>query len=321
MNLRLIRKGVYCLDAEYVQPGVAAIYLLEQRGQLCIIETGTSLSLPLVEQAIVSLGLSLQDVAYIIPTHIHLDHAGGAGALMQVCPQAQLVIHPRGAAHMIDPARLIAGTIAVYGEENYQRLYGEVVPVDESRVMVADDGFSIDFNGRLLAFIDTPGHALHHFCVIDSMSHGVFTGDTFGIAYPQLATPVGPYIFATTTPTHFDPDALLNSIDRVLEFDLQWLYLTHFGEVRISDRLIGQLKQSVTQQSETALALLNQPADRVQKLAEGVMRLFIESIRADGGAQTEGAYRQQLSADTQLNAQGLQAWLKRLEKTARLAKT
>ena len=218
MNLKQIHKGVYCLDAEYVQPGVAAIYLLEQHGQLCIIETGTSLSLPLVEQAIASLGLSPGDVAYIIPTHIHLDHAGGAGALMRACPQAQLIIHPRGAAHMVDPAKLIAGTIAVYGEQNYQRLYGEVVPVDETRMIIADDGFSLEFNGRTLEFVDTPGHALHHFCVVDSMSRGVFTGDTFGIAYPQLATAAGPFIFATTTPTHFDPDALLNSINRVLEW-------------------------------------------------------------------------------------------------------
>lgn len=321
MNLRPIHKGIYCLDAEYVQPGVAAIYLLEQQGQLCIIETGTSLSLPLVEQAIASMGLSLDDVAYIIPTHIHLDHAGGAGALMQACPQAQLIIHPRGAAHMVDPNRLIAGTIAVYGEENYQRLYGEVVAVDEKRLVIAGDGFSLDFNGRKLDFVDTPGHALHHFCVIDSMSRGVFTGDTFGIAYPQLATQKGPFIFATTTPTHFDPDALLDSINRVLEADLDWLYLTHFGAVRITPRLIKQLKQSVRDLADMALALKNQPVDRVQKLTRGVMRLFVESLRADGGMQTEDEYHQQLSADSQLNAQGLQAWLNRLEKTARSSQT
>ena len=316
MNLRLIHKGIYCLDAEYVQPGVAAIYLLEQGGQLCIIETGTSLSLPLVEQAILSLDLSLEDVAYIIPTHIHLDHAGGAGALMRVCPQARLVIHPRGAAHMIDPARLIAGTIAVYGEQNYQRLYKEVVPVDESRVIIADDGFSLDFDGRVLEFVDTPGHALHHFCVIDSTSRGVFTGDTFGIAYPQLATAEGSFIFATTTPTHFDPDALLNSIGRVLEFDLNWLYLTHFGKVSITPGLIEQLKQSVRDQADMALALLDQPLAREQKLEAGVEKIFIQALPASTGIEKQEYYRQQLSADKQLNAQGLQAWLNRLEKTA-----
>ncbi len=315
MNLKPLDQGIYRLDVEYVMPGVACLYLMIQRGKLCIIETGTTLSLPIVQKAITSLGLGFDDVAYIIPTHIHLDHAGGAGALMQKCPQAKLIIHPRGAAHMADPSRLIAGTIAVYGEENYQRLYGEVIAIAADRMIIAEDGMRLDFNGRILEFIDTPGHALHHFCVVDALSKGAFTGDTFGISYPQLNTPAGPFIFATTTPTHFDPDAMLASIDKVLAREIQSLFLTHFGMVEVTDRLISQLKHSVIDQAALALPEKGSPEGRVDRLQGRIFELFMAALKADGGEQSQTWYQQQLSPDCLLNAQGLDAWLRRLEKS------
>ena len=315
MNLKPLDQGIYRLDVEYVMPGVACLYLMIQRGKLCIIETGTTLSLPIVQSAIESLGLSFEDVAYIIPTHIHLDHAGGAGALMQKCPQAKLIIHPRGAAHMADPARLIAGTIAVYGEDNYRKLYGEVIAVAADRMIIADDGMRLDFNGRLLEFIDTPGHALHHFCVVDARSKGVFSGDTFGISYPQLNTPAGPFIFATTTPTQFDPDSMLASIDKVLAKGIRSLFLTHFGEVEATERLTSQLKQSIEAQAALARTEKGLVEGRAQRLEASILKLFISALKADGGEQSDSWYQQQLSADCQLNAQGLDAWLRRLEKS------
>lgn len=315
MNLKPLDKDIYRLDVEYVMPGVACLYLMIQRGKLCIIETGTTLSLPIVQSAIESLGLSFEDVAYIIPTHIHLDHAGGAGALMQECPQAKLIIHPRGVAHMADPARLIAGTIAVYGEDNYRKLYGEVIAVAAERMIIAEDGMLLDFNGRSLEFIDTPGHALHHFCVVDALSKGVFSGDTFGISYPQLNTPAGPFIFATTTPTQFDPDAMLASIDKVLAMGIRSLFLTHFGEVEATERLITQLKQSIIDQAKLALLEKGVPQGRVDRLQGSIFERFMAALEADGGDNSEGWYHQQLSADCLLNAQGLDAWLRRLEKS------
>ena len=314
MNLKSLGQGMYRLDVEYVMPGVACLYLMIEQGQLCIIETGTTLSLPIVQAAVESLGLSFSDVAYVIPTHIHLDHAGGAGALMQACPRARLVIHPRGVAHMADPSKLIAGTIAVYGEDRYRQLYGEVIAVATDRMIVAEDGRLLDFNGRTLEFIDTPGHALHHFCVVDALSKGVFSGDTFGISYPQLQTPAGPFIFATTTPTQFDPDAMLASIDRVLARDVDSLFLTHFGRVELTQRLIAQLKHSIVTQAVLARSEKGQPQGRVQRLKEGVFDFFMAELKADGGEQSVDSCQQQLLPDCLLNAQGLDAWLHRIEK-------
>lgn len=312
MKLTPLHHGIYYLDAHYVQAGVAAVYLLVHEKRVCIIETGTTPGVPNVLAAIESLGLGVEDVAYVIPTHIHLDHAGGAGALIQACPQAKLVIHPRGAAHMISPEKLIAGTQQVYGEERYLELYGQIIPVPEERVIIADDNFTLDVEGRSLRFIDTPGHALHHFCVVDELSSGVFTGDTFGIAYPPLTTEQGPFIFATTTPTHFDPDALLESIDRILESDPQYIYLTHFGQIEVTPETVNRLKQSVRDQASIALSMQGQVKDREQRLAERINTLFVDRMLEQGGTESTEYYRQQFKFDSKLNAQGLEVWLKRI---------
>lgn len=316
MSLTTLHHGIHCVDTHYLGLEIAAAYLLVHAGKVCVIETGTSRSAPHILAAIESLGKQAEDVAYIIPTHIHLDHAGGAGALMAACPNAQLVIHPRGAAHMIDPERLIQGTIAVYGKTKFEKLYGEIVPIAAERIIEAADGYLLDIGDRVLEFIDSPGHALHHFCVSDPFSSGVFTGDTFGIAYPGLTTPQGPFIFATTTPTQFDPDALLDSIDRVMSRQPAYLYLTHFGQVEATPELIARLRQSVRDHARLAREFIGLPEDRENRLRDTLSNLFVEKLLALGGRKGTDFYRQQTAADARLNAQGLDVWLKRLEKAA-----
>ena len=151
-----IADGISVIDTGYIREEFAAIYLVRQGNEIAIIETGTKHSIPNIQQTLEKDGLNFSSVAYIIPTHVHLDHAAGAGVLMKLCPNAQLVIHPRGARHMVDPSKLIAGTVAVYGQEKFNQLYGDVVPIDSSRIIEADDNFVLDFAGRELKFIDTP---------------------------------------------------------------------------------------------------------------------------------------------------------------------
>ena len=178
--------GIYCVDALYVKPDVASIYLLREGDEVAIIETGTSHSLDNLLAVMAELGIDDNQVRYVIPTHVHLDHAGGASAMMSRFSQANLIIHPRGARHMIDPQVLIAGTVAVYGQEKFDRLYGNIEPISEDRIIVADDLQRHLLGSRELLFIDTPGHAYHHFCIYDEASRGIFTGDTFGISYAPM---------------------------------------------------------------------------------------------------------------------------------------
>ncbi|TXT21253.1 MAG: beta-lactamase-like protein [bacterium] len=176
--------GIVTLDADYLRPGLAAVHLIVEDGGVAIVDTGTNHAVPSVLAELRGLGLGPEAVDYVIVTHVHLDHAGAAGALLQNCPNAKLVVHPKGARHMIDPAKLVAGSIAVYGREHFYAHYGDIVPAPAERVIEAGDGFRLDFRGRTLSFLDTPGHARHHYCIHDQRSNSLFTGDTFGISYP-----------------------------------------------------------------------------------------------------------------------------------------
>jgi glyoxylase-like metal-dependent hydrolase (beta-lactamase superfamily II) len=317
MNPSIIHltNGISVIDAQYVQSGVASIYLIVQAKKVTIIETGTAHSVPHILLALQELGFTPNDVDYVIPTHIHLDHAAGAGDLLMHCTNATLVIHPRGAPHMIDPERLEAGTMAVYGEEKYRQLYGKLKPIAKQRVMIAEDGFELDFNGRVLRFIDTPGHALHHFCIYDQQSEGIFTGDTFGLAYKEFATSSGEFIFATTTPVHFDPDAMLVSIDKLLALKPKFMYLTHFGMIKPTDAVVAQLLKSIHAFVAIANAEKEESEDRVKRIEQRIMQWLISQLEEIKCSCSVEECRKKLALDCYLNAQGLDIWLKRLQRS------
>ena len=184
-------------------------------------------------------------MSYVIPTHVHLDHAGGAGLLMMQCQNAALVVHPRGARHLIDPSKLVAGAKAVYGENKFKEYYGEIFPIDANRVIQADDNFILDFDGRELRFIDTPGHARHHFCIWDKATKSMFTGDTFGISYRDLDHQDELYILPSTSPVQFDPEALIQSINRIMEFKPERVCLTHFSAIKPTKKATNKLIESI----------------------------------------------------------------------------
>lgn len=308
--------GISVIDAHYVRQGIASIYLVAQGSKVSLIETGTYHSVPYIISALNTLGFTVNDVDYVIPTHIHLDHAAGAGNLLELCPQAQLVIHPRGATHMINPERLEAGTMAVYGEKKYRQLYGKLKPIEKQRVIIAEDGFELDFKGRTLRFIDTPGHALHHFCIYDSLSNGIFTGDTFGVAYKQLASPTSEFIFATTTPVHFDPDALLASINKILSLQPKFIYLTHFGMIKPTENIISQLTTSIKTFVSIAKAEKQPVEGRVKRIEKKLMHWLLAQYNKTTASYPLEDTKKLLQTDCHLNAQGLDVWLKRLEKRA-----
>ena len=197
--------GIHTIDTAFQREHFDAAYLIVENGRGAFIDCGTNHSVPAMLAALTDAGITAADVDWLILTHVHLDHAGGAGLLMQQLPNARLVVHPRGAAHMIDPSKLIAGATAVYGEEEMARSYGAIQPVPKERVIVAEDNHVVDLAGRELVCIDTPGHARHHLCVWDARSRSWFTGDTFGLSYRELDTAHGAYVFPTTSPVQFEP--------------------------------------------------------------------------------------------------------------------
>ncbi len=307
---RELENGIHMIDAGYVRPQIAAFYAMVEAGGVAFFDTGTTRSLPRALDLLDSQNLRPEDVDYVIPTHVHLDHAGGAGAMMRAFPNAKLVVHPRGAEHMIDPAKLIQGTVAVYGEAKTDALYGEIVPVPRERVIIADDGYELELRGRRLRFLDTPGHARHHFCVFDDACRGLFSGDTFGIAYPPFTTEKGPFLFPTTTPVQFEPDALHASVDRLAALGAERVYLTHFGRIVPTSRLVADLHQHIDHFVEIAQAAADPP--QLAEVLESRIGAYLYAAAKEHGCRLDdGAIRDGLAMDVTLNAQGLAIWLKR----------
>jgi len=222
---------IHTIDCHYADySDVACAYLIQEGNRASFVETNTTHAVPRLLDKLSSLGIPKENVDYVIITHVHLDHAGGASALLAACPNATLLAHPKAAKHMIHPARLIESTKAVYGEENFERLYGRIDPIPESRVRVMLDGESLNWGSRSLNFLYTKGHANHHFCIFDSLSGGIFTGDSFGIAYPKMENG-GRFIFPTTTPTDFHFEEAIRSLNLILDTGARTAYLTHFGGI------------------------------------------------------------------------------------------
>ncbi|WP_018133589.1 MBL fold metallo-hydrolase [Effusibacillus pohliae] len=201
-----------------------------QGEKTAIVETGSSLSKPYILAGLEQLDIRPEQVDYIIVTHIHLDHSGGAGSILPHFPRATVVVHPRGARHLVDPSRLIAGARAVYGEL-LETAFGEILPVPEDRILIREEGDTIDLGGgRVLTFYDTPGHARHHFSIYDPVSEGIFTGDTIGIRYVKQFTGLEfEPIYPSTSPSEFDREAVFASIEKLEKLGAKRIYHGHFG--------------------------------------------------------------------------------------------
>ena len=299
---------ITAVDTEYVRPQMDAAHIVKSGGRAAIIDTGPNSAVPLILAALDDLGIAPDAVQYLFLTHVHLDHAGGAGALMRSLPRATCVVHPRGAPHMIDPAKLIAGTRAVYGEELYSKLYGEILAVERERIAITQDGLRFELPGRAFECVHTPGHALHHQAIVDHGATSIFTGDTFGISYREFDTANGPWITPTTTPTQFDPGQLKASIIRLMQFRPRKVYLTHYSEVGDCARLANDMVDAVDDFVRIARAA--GPHD-MPRIRGDLRRHAHESLREHGCTLGDAGIDAILGKDFELNAAGLVAWLER----------
>jgi glyoxylase-like metal-dependent hydrolase (beta-lactamase superfamily II) len=302
--------GVAAVDAHYVRPGLDAIHVIAHRGRAAIVDSGTTLSVPHLLAALETLGIARDAVDWLFLTHVHLDHAGGAGALLRELPRAQAVLHPRGARHLVDPSVLVAATIGVYGEAAYHRLYGEIVPIDAARILVTRDGQRLELAGRPFEFLHTPGHALHHQVIVDLQAKAVFTGDTFGVSYREFDVDGCAFAIPTTTPTQFDPEQLVASIRRIAALRPDAVYLTHYSRVADVPRLADSLERQVRHLAQLALAHAGSP-DAAQAIREGLRAAWFEQAREHGCRLDEAQVDALLRADLDLNVDGVLAWLAR----------
>lgn len=306
--------GITTIDTGFVRPGFDASHLLVEGDDAVFVDVGISRSAPTLLDVLQQKGISRDNVKYIIVTHIHLDHAGGAGVLLQELPNAQVVVHPRGARHLIAPERLIKGAIAVYGEERFRTYFGEVLPISQERVIEAAHEFRLSLNGRELLFLDTPGHARHHVCVIDEKSQGIFTGDTFGLSYREFDTTQGHFIFPATAPVGFDPEKMHETAELLLSYQPQKMYLTHFGCVSDVSRLADALHEGIDYYVNLAKSVaMHNNKQQYDELTEEMKIFLFLRLRSHGCELDDEQMMRILDPDLTLNVQGLEVWLSRMQ--------
>lgn len=301
--------GISAIDAQFHRPKRAAIHLIVEKDMAALIDTGTSFSIPGVIESLQQKNIAVENVAYVMLTHIHLDHAGGASECMRYFPNAKLVVHPRGASHMVNPARLVAGAMGVYGEAEFKRVYGDIYPIDANRIIEAPDESRIDLNGRSLLFLDTPGHARHHNCIYDERSQSFFTGDTFGVSYREFDVNGLEFVFPTTTPVQFDPDAAHASLNRIMCYEPHYAYLTHYSRIGNLPHHAVSMHSLIDAHVEIAQRAKANDADRQSIISEALRTLLLQRLSEHGCQLPQAEMTNLLRSDITLNTQGLIHWL------------
>jgi glyoxylase-like metal-dependent hydrolase (beta-lactamase superfamily II) len=302
-------EGITAVDACYERPRLNAIHVVIEHGRAAVIDTGTAHSVARVLRFLEGRGVAPEAVDYVVLTHVHLDHAGGAGALMARCPNAVLTVHPRGARHIVDPTRLLQATVDIYGAEATRRIYGEVPAVTPERILETPEGARIMLAGREFAFIDAPGHARHHVVVRDARTGHLFAGDSFGLSYRELDLDGRQFSFPTTSPSQFDPRALHRSIERMMSLEPQAIYVTHFGQLTDVRRLAADLHRLIDAHAQLGRQHAAAGARRHAELTRGVREILRAEALRQGWILSESAVMEVFKLDIELNAQGLEAWL------------
>ncbi len=219
-------RGVHVIDTLMSgYSGITAGYVV-LGDRPCLVETGTARSAPTVVAALSELGVGPSDLATVVVTHIHLDHAGGVGDIAAAYPRAEIVVHEAGARHLVDPSRLMGSARRVYGTA-LDEVFGELVPTAEARVRAVDGAATIDLGaGRSLSTHYSPGHAKHHIGLLDSDSGDLYVGDAVGIYVPEADV-----LQPATPPPDFDLDAAVASLHLFAEFAPTRLLFSHYGPV------------------------------------------------------------------------------------------
>ena len=283
--------------------GITAGYLIRSE-RPCLVETGTAPSAPVVRDAVTQLGIGADDLATVVVTHIHLDHAGGAGDIAAMFPAAQIVVHQRGARHLADPSRLMAGARQVYGDA-LDRLFGVLAPVPADRIVALDDTGTIDLGGgRHLDSHYSPGHAKHHVGLIDSDSGDLYTGDAAGVYIPETAD-----LRPATPPPDFDLETALGSLRKFGALEPTRLLFSHYGPVsgvaETLDRSAEEIRVWVEQTRQAHAGGLD--LDHAVAMLRDRTNARYAALRP--GADPGLATRFERLSSTALNVAGIMHWL------------
>jgi glyoxylase-like metal-dependent hydrolase (beta-lactamase superfamily II) len=301
------KNGIFCVDSCYFREGVASVYIIRDGHSAAIVDTAHNDSLRPVKRAMREIGIPDGEVEFIFLTHVHLDHAGGAGRYAEEFPNARVIVHERGARHIIDPRKLVAAAAEVRGKEITDRLYGQVRPIEADRVYIPKHGDEFRVGDHVIVCLDTPGHAHHHLTYHDASARAVFPGDAYGMSFMEMTGPEGRCAMLSTSPVQFDPDAMLASMRLIESLNPQCLYPTHFGEMPIG----GTISESLHRQLDLYVKTAVEADGDIDRIKIGISKLFKDEVTRQGCPHLATNTGPVIRTSLEISANGLAVWHKK----------
>ncbi|WP_070987456.1 MBL fold metallo-hydrolase [Halofilum ochraceum] len=310
-RLDTIAEGIYRFDTHYVRPRHTSCTIVVDSGRAAIFDTGVPGNVDALVAAVESLGIAADAVDWVVVSHAHLDHMAGVGPLMQRLPSARVAAHPSAAPHVIDPAKLEKGSRSVFGDEFVDRYYAGVEPVAAERVVETGDGDTLTLGTRELELIYAPGHAWHQQALWDARTATVLAGDAFGVSYPELVGPDGPFVILPTAPPQLAPDAMHETLDRIVGLEPARVQPAHFATIENAATVAGELHRIMDEWLDIALQ-----ASSVEDLLERLYAACSADLERRGRGDEAATMRDRYRIDIEVNAQGLWHWRRRREERA-----
>lgn len=311
-RVKKIATNFYCIDTNDLNRDnrTSAYVLIDEK--IALVETSASPSVPYIMEGLEELNISLEDIDYLIVTHIHLDHAGGAGLFLQSCPNAKLIVHPRGASHMIDPSRLIASAKAVYGPA-FNELFDPIVPIAVERVIEIGHEEVLSLGTHQLTFYHTEGHAKHHVSIHYSATNGMFVGDTTGVRYPELEGETIDLIVPSTSPNQYDPETMEKSIQFYETLNVTELYFGHYGAYQNPQEAYRQVRYWTPlflAAGEQVFSNVEGFEEQAKTLDEQLKAILYQHLQDNGITHDHPVY-QTIPFDTYVSSMGILDYLKK----------
>ncbi|WP_456271712.1 MBL fold metallo-hydrolase [Bacillus sp. AK031] len=285
------------------EPFRTGAYVIKE-DDITIIETSASPSVPHLLKGLKELNIPLEKIKNIIVTHVHLDHAGGTGVFLEKCPNASVIVHEKGARHLINPERLEAGARQVYGEE-FDRLFHPIVPIPADRVIIKKHNEKLKLGETCeLTFYNTPGHSRHHFSIYDEKSKGIFTGDTAGVNYGYILDGIHLYL-PSTSPNQFNPMEMQQSLDLYRQLDLEKIYFGHFGISEEPQKVLTEVEKWLKIFIEKAREIHRNYHSLESRLKALTLALKKEVLNSDHRLSDNKGFIRLLDLDMKVSAMGL----------------
>ena len=301
--------GIRVIDTKMGgREGLTSAYLVSA-AQPALVETGPTTSLEPVAAALEALGVGRHELAHVLLTHVHLDHAGGVGGYARRFPRATVWVHERGAAHVVDPTKLVASATRVFGQDHMDRVFGPMDPVSADRVHGVPDGQVIDLGDRWLEVVHAPGHAKHHMFVVDGQTGALWSGDGLGLYLPDVGV-----LRPGTPPPDFDLDQAVASVRAVARRSPPAILFSHFGPVRD----VEQICDLAIERMQAWASIVREAMRETEDIREVARRLRERTLSELDAADNRESAEERYEALTthEVNAAGLLRYFQKVEEGA-----